>query len=360
MLQPEVQSPIDLSPPSSAWWKSPGGIALGIAGGLGLLALITLFARPIALLFLAMCIAAAMSPVVARLSSRIPRNRAIVLIYLGVLVFVAVLIAVLIPPLVAQVRELGQRLPELLDRGRLFLEQNNIESPQTDTLVSQVGQVVQRVIAVPFVIFSGAFDVVLLLIVSLYLFIDAPGIRRFILSLFPPASRDHIDSVTHEMAQVAGGYIRGVVINILLVSTITTLGLTLIGVPFALVLGVLAGLFEALPVVGSLIAGVPIILVALVQSPATAVITIIFVITLQVVQGNVIAPNVMKGQAEVPQFVVPLAILAGAGVGGILGALIAVPVVAVVRVFLLRVVAPFIRQRTGAADEQTGDVDAAA
>ncbi|NJR12912.1 AI-2E family transporter [bacterium] len=76
-----------------------------------------------------------------------------------------------------------------------------------------------------------------------------------------------------------------------------------------------------------------------------------FIGVLQVVQGNIISPAVMKSQAEVPEYIAPLAVLAGGAVGGILGALIAVPLVAVLRVLVLRVVVPMIR--TGQARRQT-------
>jgi predicted PurR-regulated permease PerM len=107
-------------------------------------------------------------------------------------------------------------------------------------------------------------------------------------------------------------------------------------------------LFEAVPVVGAIIAAIPILIVAVLQSPTTAVIALIFILLLQQVQGNIITPRIMKEQADVPQFLVPIAILAGSGIGGVLGAIIAVPMVAALRVLLMRVIAPLIRRYTGA------------
>ena len=153
------------------------------------------------------------------------------------------------------------------------------------------------------------------------------------------------------MIQVAGGYVRGVVINIIVVSVITTIGTGVIGLPFALGLGIFSGLLEALPVIGSLIAAIPILVIAFFQSPTTGLLALAFIGVLQVVQGNIISPAVMKSQAAVPEYIAPLAVLAGAAVGGILGALIAVPLVAVIRVLVLRVLVPFARVWTGAAAE---------
>jgi predicted PurR-regulated permease PerM len=323
-------------------------LALGLVMGVGALALLALFSRPLSLLFLAFCIAAAFAPLAARLSKRLPRGLAIILLYVLLVAFLVIVLALLLAPLIRELRAFIERLPQFLERGQELLTQFGISEAQVESFTAQAGQIGQGLVGVPLSILSGALDAVLVLIVSLYLLLDAPKLWAFVLSLFGGEARARVDAVGKEMALVAGGYVRGVAINIVLVSTITTIGLIVIGVPFALVLGVVVGLFEALPVIGSLVAGVPVMLIALLQSPTTALITFIFILIVQQVQGNIIAPNVMRDQASVPRFIVPLAILAGAGVSGVLGALIAVPFVAVLRIFVLRIAAPFIRARTGA------------
>jgi predicted PurR-regulated permease PerM len=284
------------------------------------------------------------------MAKRMPRNVAILLIYLAIIVLIALIFAVFIPPIVAQVRQFVERVPDILERTRQLLADYGITDVQIDSLTASAAQIGQRLIGVPFSLLSGVLDGVLVLIISLYLLMDVQDIQRFILSLFGGERRERVASVGQEMLRVSGGYVRGVAINMLLVGTVTTIGLTIIGVPFALVLGLIAGLFEALPVVGSLIGAVPIMLIAVLQSPGTALITLIFILIVQQVQGNIITPNVMNEQAAVPRYLVPLVIVAGATVGGIVGALISVPLTAVLRVFVLRVIAPVIRRQTGAAE----------
>ena len=335
-----------------SWWKSVGVLMLGFAIGLGALAILSLFAYPLGLLFLAICIAAALSPLADRLMARFSRRTSIILVYVALALIIGLILAILLAPLIAQFKEFARRAPEIAAQVREFLAENDISTAQLDSLMPQTGEVGQSLITIPLSVFSGIFDALVVLFVSLYLLLDAPKLRRFILSLFGGYLRERIASVGTEMVQIAGGYVRGVVIDIVLMSIMSTIGLSVIGLPFALGLGVMTGLFEALPVVGAMIAAIPVLIVALLQSPTMALVTLIFVVILQVVQGNIISPYVMKNQAEVPQFLVPLAILAGGAVGGILGALISLPVVAVLRVFLLRVVAPFIRQQTGAVEGQ--------
>ncbi|MCU0466600.1 MAG: AI-2E family transporter [Anaerolineae bacterium] len=333
----------------SSWWKSSGVLAVGLIGGLGFLAFFVLFARPVALFILAVAIAAALAPLANRLARRIPRTLAIVALYGGLFLFIVGVMTVLLTPVVAQASDFIERIPDIAQEIGDFLAANGVSTQVDNNLTSQLVQAAQGLINTPLTIFSGLLEGLLVLIVSVYLLIDTPKIRRFILSLFHPDNRAKVDQVGLEMMAMAGGYVRGVAINVVVVSTITTVVLMLIGMPFALVLGVTAGLFEVFPVVGSFLGAAPIMLVALWQSPTTALVALICVLIIQQLQGNVITPKVMKDQAKVPQFIVPLVIVGGAGVGGVLGALIAVPLVAMTRVFIERVIVPAIRRATGAS-----------
>ncbi len=348
----EGLSPQSLSTPDRAtWfvssWKSSAVLALGIIFSISLLAAFVLLARPVALFFLAFCIAAALTPLVKLFATRLPRTPSVLLTYLLLVLAFVLLVLLVLPTFFTQFRELRDRLPELLEQGKQFLADNSITDEQINSIASQATSIIPNLIAAPTVFFSGLLEVVLVLIVSLYLLLDAPKVRDFLLSLVRNDKRDFVEALGKEIVQVAGGYVRGVGLGMILVGTVTSIGLALIGLPFALVLGILAGLLEVLPTIGTLIAAVPIIAIGFLQSPTTGVITAIFVLIVQQLQGNLISPMIMKSQAEVPRFLVPLAVVAGGAIGGILGALIAVPIVAVVRVLTLRVIAPFIREKSG-------------
>lgn len=333
--------------------RSAAAVAIGLVAGLGTLLLLGYLARPLALLFLALCISSAMAPPSRLLAKRMPRSTAIITAYVVLLLLIAAIIALLVTPLIAQIEGVSRNIPEFLERARQFLTDNGLSREQADGFIGQVARVGQDLISSRLSLVGGVLDGILVIIVSLYMLLDAPNLRRFILSLFANHQRSGIESVGTDMVDKIGGYVRGVAINIVLVSVITTIGLMLIGLPYALVLGITAGLFEALPVVGAIIAAIPILIVAILQSPTTAVIALIFILLVQQIQGNIITPRVMKEQADVPQFIVPIAILAGSSIGGILGAIIAVPLVAALRVLLMRVIAPMIRRYTGSS----GSVD---
>jgi predicted PurR-regulated permease PerM len=147
-----------------------------------------------------------------------------------------------------------------------------------------------------------------------------------------------------------GGYLRGAFLDGVIVGLTTYVGLLVIGVDFPLILGLIAGLLEIVPAVGPIMAAVPILLVSLLQSPTTALISLIFMLAVHQFEGNIVFPNVMRSQTSISPLLVLVGLLSGFAAGGTLGALTAIPLVAVGRVFLLQVIAPAIRRETGAPE----------
>jgi putative heme transporter len=262
-----------------------------------------------------------------------------------------------VPPLVQQAQSAINQLPVFLDEAQesmdefVFFDLGAIG----DTIVNQLGAITGQVLQVPIIIFDGFFNVIMILFISIYWLIIKPSIWRFFLSLFNPAQRDRVQHIVTKMGRSMGGYFRGVFINGLIVAIISTIGLTIIGVPFPIVLGILAGLGEFIPMVGPFLAGALMVLMALFVSPTTALITLIFVLILQQFEGQILTPNIMRSQTEVSPLMVILAILAGSALGGLMGAIVAIPVMAALRVIIEEIVAPAIRRQTGAPPVQIED-----
>jgi predicted PurR-regulated permease PerM len=142
-----------------------------------------------------------------------------------------------------------------------------------------------------------------------------------------------------------GGYVRGVVIDALIVGLLATAGLWLIGYEYAVVAGLISAIGELFPVIGPVLAAVPIVLVALLDSPRQAIIVLVFYILLQQVEGQILTPLVMKSQTDVPEVLVLFALVSGAAVAGLLGALVAIPAAAAARVIVVDALAPALRRR---------------
>jgi predicted PurR-regulated permease PerM len=350
-------APRSLSARNLPWGGIAVAVTVAIVTAVLILAALWLFARTLALLALGIAIAAALAPLVARLEERIPRTLAVLLVYLAILVIFVLIASIILPPVFVQVQDIAERAPELISEvERLYERYAPVgEIPVVDQLVDQLGQVLGRLVAVPLGLASGLIDLVLILFVSLYTLIEAPRMRRFALSLFPEGRRPRVDHILNSMAQAMGGFIRGAVITAIIIGVVTSIGLSLIGIPYPLVLGLVAGVLELLPYVGPIIASVPMLIVALLQSPTQALIVLVFFVILQQLESNVLVPNIMKTQTEISPLLSIIAIVAGASLGGILGALVAIPIAASLRVFVREVVAPAVRKQTGASQYQEDD-----
>jgi putative heme transporter len=335
--------------PLSWGWTAAAG-AVAIIAAVVVLAVLWLFGRTLALLALGFTIAAALAPLVSWLERRMPRTLAVVVVYLAIFGIFVLMGGIIFPPIFEQAQELAMVAPELIAQAELLYEEYAPigEVPIIQQLADQLGQITGRLVAVPLGLASGLFDLVLILFISLYTLVEAPRMRRFALSLFPEERRDRVDHVLNSMAQAMGGFIRGAVITAIIIGTVTSIALSIIGIPFPLVLGMIAGVLELLPYVGPIIASIPMLIVALLQSPTQALIVLVFFIILQQIESNILVPNIMKTQTEISPLMSIAAIVAGVSLGGLLGALVAIPIAAALRVFVREVAAPMVRRQTGA------------
>lgn len=333
------------------WWVLMSSMAVALVVGLGFLNIVDLIALPLAVLIFGITIATALDPLVSWLGNWMPRLAAMLLTYVLLLVLFAGLIWVVTPTLVNQVEDFGGRIPDLVDRAGKFIERWRGNLPGgsfTDTVISQLSDLGPALLRLPLTITSGISGMLLILFVSFYILLEASAIQTFFLSLFPAEGRSHINEVLTAMGSAMGGYVRGVVINGVIVGLLTFLGLELLGINFALTFGVLAGLLELIPVAGPIVAGLLIVGFTLLQSPGQALIALVFMVVLQQVENNVLVPNIMRNQTEVSPLMSILAVFTGFAIGGLIGALIAIPIAGALRVLVREMVAPAIRGQTGA------------
>lgn len=329
-------------------------LAIALVVGPGLLIGIWLFARPLALVGIGIVLGEALAPIVAWGSRGLPRPAAVALLYLSIAAVLITLVWFALAPLVAQAQDLLNSLPVLIEQGRDWLQRQDNQLagvPLVDTLVSQLQSSAGRLVSLPVMVVTSLFDVLLVLFLSLYWLLAAPQLGRFVRSLFPERHRKRAGEVQAELSHTVGGYVRGVGINVLIIAVLSYAGLAWIGLPFALVFAVIAGLLEIVPIVGSFIAGAIIVGFALSQSLQTALITLAFIVALQQLEGNVLTPMVMRSQTDIHPFLILVALVLGGTVGGLLGVLIAIPLAGAIKVLVVEVFAPALRRRVGAAED---------
>jgi predicted PurR-regulated permease PerM len=326
-------------------WVVTAGAA-AVALGIAIVVIDWQLARPLAVLILGITVAAALAPVVAFLERRLPRFLAVLLVYVCLALIVAVIAWIAIPPLVSQAASAIVDLPVFIGSVQQWLNQQL--HLNTGSLTQQLGGISTQLLALPASIADTLLDLVAIIFISIYWLLLESQMQRFLLSLFPPGTREQVAKLLHDMGDAMGGYLRGTAINGVILGFLMGIGLRLIGIQFALILGMLTALLEILPIIGPVIAGAIMVGVALTQSPTQALIVLVFVTALQQLETHILVPNIMHQQTYISPLLAVVAVLAGVTLGGVLGAAIAVPVTAALRIVVLEVIAPAVRRQTGA------------
>ena len=184
--------------------------------------------------------------------------------------------------------------------------------------------------------FAQAARIGFIFLASIYISLDAHTYRGMFLQAVPAAYQPEISTLVARIERLWNAFFRGELILMLVIGVITTIGLTALGVPGALYLGIIAGLLEIVPTLGPIIATVPAVIVALLQGStylpinnlAFAGLIILFYILVQQVENNLIVPRVLGDAVDLPPLIVMTGVIVGASVGGILGTLLATPVIA--------------------------------
>lgn len=256
---------------------------------------------------------------------RFPKHLSIALTYVIFALGMTGLLAVIVPPLAEQMRHLASliHIPLVQDFFRGF----EFSVQELDTLISRIGSSAGVVLNIISTTFNGVFTTFTLIVLSFYLMLERDTLHRKF-SWFT-RERAHLEQASRfldSLEKQLGGWVRAQVILMVAIGLITYIGLTLLSIPYALPLALLAGLLEVLPNLGPTIAAVPVIFVAYAAfGPVMALITLLFAIVVQQIENNLLVPKVMSDNAHVGPLVSIVAILVGLSLGGVVGALLAIP-----------------------------------
>lgn len=184
-------------------------------------------------------------------------------------------------------------------------------------------------------VFNVGLILIMAPIIAFYLLVDLPHIRRVTESLIPPDRRAEALLLGRRLNKTIGGYFRGQLLIALIVGVLSGLGMSAIGLPFWMVVGVIAGVTNMIPMIGPWIGAVPAVLIALTMEDfTTAIWAVVVLFVVQQVESSWISPIVMQRAVKLHPAVVMLALLAGGSLLGFIGLLLAVPIVAVLKVLL--------------------------
>lgn len=319
--------------------------AAAIALGLGTVRLVWEAAHALALVVLAITLAAALAPLAGRLDRRMPRTLAVIVVYGAVAVILALLAWSVVPRLGRELQELARRAPDIGSNLEQQLRQilpGNVQFPEM--LSSATQQLIGTLQRVPGVVASFLFDVLVVIFLSIYFLIASAGIHRFMVSLFSQHRRRRASMVLCRMAHAMGGYFRGVAIDAAIIGALTWGMLSIIGVEFAAPLAALSALGEFVPYIGPVLAALPAIALGTLQSVQQGVLVAAGYFVLQQIESHIVTPNVMHSQTAIQPATVIVALTVGFSVGGLLGAITAIPIFAAGRVLILHEIAPIVRR----------------
>lgn len=324
-------------------WTLTLPLACGIFAGVGSILLFWLLWRPLAVLVLSIAIADAFSPAVRRLERWMKRSVAAALLYLCIFAVIAGAVVLLGPRLLEEAQAIIQEIPAAAaELQRWFRNAPILSDAQALRGITDRG--VNYLLSVPLILGNVALTAVLILFLSFYWLIAAPSVNVFVRSLLPKRLQRPADRVMFEMSRAMGGYLRGITLDALATGTLAGLGLLIAGVRYPLALGVVTALGVYVPYIGTTVTAVPAILIGLLDSPQRAVWAAVVYVGVQQIEGHLLTPNILRSQTNVPQALVVIALFAGFATGGVLGALVAVPLAGALKVFVETVVAPAIRR----------------
>jgi predicted PurR-regulated permease PerM len=330
-------------------WCGIGVIVLGY-----LMVRLMVYVNPVVPpLLIAVAVVYLLNPLVSALErSGVPRVAGAGIVYVLFLCIVALVVALLVPVVTRQVQAVIDHFPDYLADAQAFVrdiaarfgqEPNfRLDAEQVREWLSagENRQAVTRYLtglrSVTTSLISGLIIFVLGPVMAFYLLVDLPRLRRGAMALVPPARRTEMRSLMDQIGQAVGGFFRGQLLVALFVGVASSIGLWAIGLPFWLLVGIVAGVFNLVPLVGPFIGGALAVIIALISGqPLKAVWAALVLLAVQQIDNHLISPNVMGRTVQLHPVVVMLALLVGASFAGLFGMLVIVPLVAVAKIVFL-------------------------
>ncbi len=287
----------------------------------------------ILLIFVALILMSAISPIVSFLSRnlRLPKVVSILLIYIVAIALVGTLLTLSFTPLIEQTSKLALTLPQVLEN---WLRVNHI---QTDVFQSELSSLSRNVLTYTLAFFSNVITIAFILVLTFYLSIDRENLEERLSALFA-GSEERVKGLVVEIEEKLGAWFRGQLVLSFLIGASVYLGLTILQIPYALPLAILAGIFEVIPMIGPILAAIPAVVLAFAIAPVLAAGVAAMYFVIQQLENHIVVPQVMNKAVGLNPLVVILAIAVGGRLLGLSGALLAVPITVVLQILVLDLV----------------------
>ena len=309
-----------------------------------LLVLVFLVKDVLALFFVAIILSAAFDPWVDYLTRfRIPRALGLVLVYIVFILVVGGVIYLLTGPIVEQIKDMSRAFPDLYYKINHWLKDLNrlpgdnvstLTGPNLAEVTKWLSQASSSLFGFVSSLFGGIISFFAILVITFYLTVEEDANKKFIEALTPVKNRAYVKQLVDKMQLRIGYWFRGQLLLSAIIFVAVYIGLSILHVKYALLLALLAGIFEIVPFLGPWLAAIPGIFFAFADSPIKAFWVAIVYLVIQQLENQLIVPKVMGRSTGLNPLVVILVILAGGKLAGVMGALLAVPVTTALAVYL--------------------------
>jgi predicted PurR-regulated permease PerM len=330
-------------------WTIRGfGLALGAFIVYGLIQLGIAAGSVLLLVFVAILLAAALEPIVGWLRDRLPLGRAgtILVVYLTFFVTVLGLAFIVVPAAIGQAARILADLPPFFAELRQSAENLRPAALSTSitALIDSVAETFapapppdpDEVVEVGTAAAEAVAALAMLLTLVFFWLVEHARLQRYVLAFLPAGKRPGARTAWNDIETRLGLWVRGQLILMGAIGVATGIAYSLLGVPGALLLALIAAITEAIPIVGPLLGAIPAVLVAATVSPELALVVGVIYLILQFVEGSVLVPLVMRNTIGISPLLVFVSLLIGGTAGGIVGAFLAVPLAASAEILLSR------------------------
>ncbi len=340
--QPPSEAPYDRW---TRWRDIPLAILAWMAVAGVVLWLLSHIAEALVVILIAALIAYALSPLVQQLKRFMPRVVAIAFVYIvffgGLGAFAFIIVSTSIHQLAAlahAIHQLTQTNGSQQAQVIVFLEQLGFSDVQihqaSQQIITQFEGVTSEIVPVVISVFTTLLDMIIVAVLSIYFMVEGGRIKDWLQTRLPVAQRERVNFTLSTLERIVGGYIRGELILSTLIGLLVGIGMWIFRVPYAVLLGFLAFIFEFIPVLGTLTSGIFCVLIALSQGWWVALGVLAYFIVVHIIEGDIVGPRIVGRAVGLHPAVSLVALLAGAELFGIWGALFAAPTAGVVQAFI--------------------------
>ncbi|MEI6288383.1 MAG: AI-2E family transporter [bacterium] len=293
------------------------------------------------IVFVALILSSAFDPIVNWLQKKgVPRSLGIGLIYLSMIVIVGSSTYLIIPPLIIEINQLSKDFPmywEKLNGGWQFVQAYSNGANIQDyisTIESNLSGALSGVFSTVSSFFGGVISFIVIMMITFYMTIEEQSLKRVIRSMVPDKYQPYTMQLINRMQEKIGLWLRGQIILSVIIFLLAWLGLSVLGVKYALVLALFVGVTEIIPYLGAIAGAVPAVLIAFTQSTTLGLWTIFLYLLIHQSENHILVPQVMKKTVGLNPIVVIVVILIGAQVAGLWGVLLSVPVTTALSVLI--------------------------